>query len=210
MLIASELEEGLRMNTAMVKQLCSTDRIKGEAKYCAPFDFDPSHTLVLYTNHLPKVGAKDAGIWRRLIVIPFQAKIEGKADRKNFAKDLLDQAGGAILSWMIEGAEKIIRSEFHLDRPPCVDAAIGQYRSDNDWLAHFLDECCLQEPTLSEKSGELYTRYRKFCANTGEYTRSTTDFYAALTAEGFERRKTARGILVEGLHLKPWEEPDWQ
>ena len=210
MLIASELEEGLRLNTAMVKQLCSTDRIKGEAKYCAPFDFDPSHTLVLYTNHLPKVGATDAGIWRRLIVIPFQAKIEGKADRKNFTKELLDQAGGAILSWMIEGAEKIIASQFHLLRPPCVEAAIGQYRSDNDWLAHFLDERCLLEPTLSEKSGELYTQYRKSCAETGEYTRSTTDFYAALAAEGFEKRKTSRGILVEGLHLKPWEKPAWQ
>ena len=34
--------------------------------------------------------------------------------------------------------------------------------------------------------------------------------YAALAAEGFEKRKTSRGILVEGLHLKPWEEPAWQ
>ena len=46
-------------------------------KYKDPFSFVPSHTLVLYTNHLPKVGAIDAGTWRRLIVIPFNAKIEG-------------------------------------------------------------------------------------------------------------------------------------
>ena len=42
-----------------------------------PFHFDPSHTLVLYTNHLPKVSANDDGTWRRLIVIPFNAKIVG-------------------------------------------------------------------------------------------------------------------------------------
>ena len=42
-----------------------------------------SHTLVLYTNHLPKVGANDDGIWRRLIVIPFNAKIAEKSDIKN-------------------------------------------------------------------------------------------------------------------------------
>ena len=45
----------MRLNTAVVKQLCSTDEIQAEKKYKDPFSFVPSHTLVLYTNHLPKV-----------------------------------------------------------------------------------------------------------------------------------------------------------
>lgn len=76
-LIASELEEGTRLNTATIKQLCSTDQIYGEKKYKDSLSFTPSHLTVLYTNHLPKVGATDPGTWRRLIVIPFNAKIEG-------------------------------------------------------------------------------------------------------------------------------------
>ncbi|WP_308682133.1 phage/plasmid primase, P4 family [Stomatobaculum longum] len=55
LIIASEMEEGMRLNTATVKQLCSTDEIQAEKKYKDPFSFVPSHTLVLYTNHLPKV-----------------------------------------------------------------------------------------------------------------------------------------------------------
>lgn len=61
LLIAAELEEGMRLNTSNVKQLCSTDEIYAEKKYKAPFSYIPSHTLVLYTNHLPKVGAIDKG-----------------------------------------------------------------------------------------------------------------------------------------------------
>ena len=76
MIIAAELEEGMRLNTSNVKQLCSTDEIYAEKKYKAPFSYVPTHTLVLYTNHLPRVGAIDQGTWRRLIVIPFNAKIE--------------------------------------------------------------------------------------------------------------------------------------
>ncbi len=45
-----------------------------------PVVFNPSHTLVLYTNHLPKVGAIDSGTWHRLIVVPFNAHIVGKND----------------------------------------------------------------------------------------------------------------------------------
>ena len=56
LIISSEMEEGMRLNTAVVKQLCSTDEIQAEKKYKDPFSFVPSHTLVLYTNHLPKVG----------------------------------------------------------------------------------------------------------------------------------------------------------
>ena len=52
MLIAAELDEGMRLNTSLVKQLCSTDSVQAEKKYKDPFHFTPSHTLVLYTNHL--------------------------------------------------------------------------------------------------------------------------------------------------------------
>lgn len=109
LIIASELEEGTRLNTGMVKQLCSVDAIEAEKKYKDPFHFDPSHMLVLYTNHLPKVTANDDGTWRRLIVIPFNAKIKGKSDIKNFSDYLFENAGPAILSWIIEGAETAIK-----------------------------------------------------------------------------------------------------
>ena len=69
-----------------------------------PFSFTPCHTLILYTNHLPKVGANDPGTWRRLIVVPFGARIEGNGDHKNYADYLFENAGEAILSWIIEGA----------------------------------------------------------------------------------------------------------
>ena len=52
LVIAAELEEGMRFNTSNIKQLCSTDEIYAEKKYKEPFKFEPTHTLVLYTNHL--------------------------------------------------------------------------------------------------------------------------------------------------------------
>lgn len=75
---------------------------------------------MLYTNHLPKVGATDDGIWRRLIVIPFKAKIEGTKDIKNYADYLFRHCGGACLKWIIEGAEMIIREKYILNPPQCV------------------------------------------------------------------------------------------
>ena len=132
--------------------------------------------LVLYTNHLPKVGANDDGIWRRLVVIPFNAKITGKSDIKNYADYLFEHAGPAIMSWIIEGAKRAIDKNFHTTLPDVVEAAIQAYREDNDWLGQFLEECCEIDPSYKEKSGELYQAYRAHCMQNGEYIRSTTDF----------------------------------
>ena len=205
LIIASELEEGMRLNTSIVKQLSSTDEIEAEKKYKDPFKFEPSHTLVLYTNHLPRVGANDDGTWRRLIVIPFNAKIEGRSDIKNYADYLVVNAGPSITGWIIEGAKKAIDANFHFTVPSCVKDAIEAYRENNDWLASFFEDCCEIDQTYQQKSGEFYQEYRAYCGRNGEYTRSTTDFYTALVAAGFERRKTKKGVFVHGLRLKEEE-----
>ena len=202
LIIASELEEGMRLNTAMVKQLCSTDDIYAEKKYKDPFSFTPSHTLVLYTNHLPRVGASDEGTWRRLIVIPFNAVIQSTQDKKNYSEYLFREAGEYILRWIIEGAQEVISRDFNISLPSVVKQAIRAYRDNNDWFANFLEECCDVDKTYTQKSGELYTEYRAYCMRNGEYTRSTTDFYTALDLAGFMKHKTNKGSVISGLRLK--------
>ena len=202
LVIAAELEEGMRLNTSIVKQLCSTDEVSAEKKYKDPFKYVPTHTLVLYTNHLPRVGASDDGTWRRLVVIPFNAKIHGNSDIKNYADYLVKNAGGAILAWIIEGAQKALKNKFTLSVPQVVQDAITQYRDNNDWLSIFIEDCCEVDCALTEKSGDLYQEYRAYCMRNGEYARSTTDFYTGLETAGFTRKKTKAGNVVLGLRLK--------
>lgn len=202
LLIAAELEEGMRLNTGMIKQLCSVDEISAEKKYKDPFSFTPSHTLLLYTNHLPKVGGTDEGTWRRIIVIPFHKKIAPKKDIKNYAQYLAEHAGGAIIKWIIEGAQKVIADDYRTEPPKSVSDAIEAYREANDWMSHFLEERCETDDAFEEKSGALYQEYRSFCASAGEYTRSTTDFYTELEKRKFRRVKRKDGVHVAGLRIK--------
>lgn len=205
LVIAAELEEGTRMNTSTVKQLSSTDEVYAEKKYKDPFSFIPSHMLVLYTNHLPKVGAIDAGTWRRLIVMPFNARIVGKSDIKNYADYLFQNAGEAVLAWIIEGAKRVIDLDFKFPLPAVVEQATAKYREENNWLDHFLTECCEVDPSYSARSGEVYQAYRSYCNETGDYFRSTAEFYTALETEGFTRRRTRSGNLINGFRLKTRE-----
>ena len=86
--------------------------------------------------------------------------------------------------------------------PKAVINSVKSYREANDWLGHFINESCVVGEKLSEKSGELYSKYRAYCLQNLEYTRSTTDFYAALNQAGYERKRTNKGNFIMGLSLK--------
>ena len=201
LVIAAELEEGQRLSTSILKQITSTDEIQGEKKFKDPAKFIPSHTCVLYTNHLPKVGASDAGTWRRLIVIPFTAKFEDSGDTKNYADYLVREAGPAVLSWIIEGAERVIDKRYHLTRPQCVQDAIDEYRRDNDWLNIYLTERCELDGNARVKASELYDDYRCYCDRVGEYTRSQAELCKALVGAGFDRKRMNNGWNFFGLRV---------
>lgn len=69
-------------------------------------------------------------------------------------------------------------------------------------MGHFINECCDVDPSFTEKSGELYQKYREYAAQNGEFTRQNGDFNSALENAGFSKRKTNKGAFIYGLKLK--------
>ena len=106
------------------------------------------------------------------------------------------------MQWIIEGAEKVIRANYDLPLPACVQAAVAAYRDANDWLGNFISECCETGESYRQKSGELYLAYREYCQRTGEWMRSNHDLVAALENIGFERKMASCGVFILGLRLK--------
>ena len=201
LVIAKELDENQTLSTSMVKQICSTDPILGERKFKAPFFFIPSHTAILYTNHLPNVKSVDNGIWRRLTVIPFDRKIPANVDIKNYTEYLIKNAGPAILSWIIEGAQKAYQLDFNFPMPKVVETATAKYREDNDWIGDYIDSRCVIGNGVHCGSGELYDDYKDFCQKNGEFPKGAKSFYAALETKGFTRRKTNKGKFLYGIGI---------
>lgn len=207
LIIAAELDEGKRLDAGTLKTLSSTDPIRAEKKYREPFDFFPSHSLVLYTNHLPKVGSRDEGTWDRVIVIPFNARFrDTKTEIKDYASVLFKQCGGAALSWAIEGARRYIENGYRIELPECVRKAIDDYKNENDWLSAFIESRCYVNPQCRATASDLYRAYRDYCDKMGEFPRHSSEFKKALEGIGIEHKKTSAGMVFRGVRLKDWEE----
>ena len=202
LVIAGELEEGRRLSVATVKKVCSTDRITIEEKYKAPETITPSHTLCLFTNHLPRVGSTDPGTWRRLIVVPFRATIPTQGSRSNYGDILVQEAGPSILAWAIEGAVNFARNGYQLQTPDVVEEVTEAYRGQEDWVGNFLSECCTLEPGAWIPASNLYRRYREWAEGAGDYVRRLPDFNTALENRGLAKKRTKTCNVWQGVGMQ--------
>lgn len=200
--VASEIEEGARLDEAILKRLCSTDSISANPKYRDPFTFTPSHSLIMCTNHLPRVGSMDSGTWSRIAVVPCRGNFRGqRGEVKDYCSFLVENAGGAALAWMIAGAEKFIANGCALTPPQCVVDEVQKYRAKSDWLGQFIAEQCEVGKDFTVKASDLQLAYRTYCDETGEYCRRSNDFKTALEAAGFKWHKGKLGATYTGLRL---------
>lgn len=187
LVIAGELEEHQRLSTSTLKQLASTDKLTIEEKFKQPETVKQTHTLVLFTNFLPRVGSTDNGTWRRLLVIPFNAVISEQDSVQNYAETLVEKAGGAVLGWAIQGAVDFIESGFKLVIPDVVSMATEEYQDRENWLENFINERCVREPNARVGARDLYNEYRRWAQDAGEYVRRETDFATAMEAAGYQK-----------------------
>ena len=196
--VCGELEEGQRLSVQTLKRLASTDPLTIEEKYKSPETVTPTHHICLFSNFLPRVGSTDNGTWRRLSVISFNQKMpSGKDDIVNYADKLAKEAGGAILTWAIKGAQHFIANGCHLNPPQSVSAATIDFKRRENWFDNFISESCTVDHSASIRCGVLYSYYKDYAAQTGDYCRRLTDFNAAMEMAGFKQ-------VTRGGNKKYW------
>lgn len=179
--IAQETNEGSRLNGAMLKRLVSTDTMVAKKLYCNPFTFVPTHTLILSTNHLPVVSSNDNATWRRIDVLPFNAEIKDDKKITDYSGMLVNECGGEILQWCVEGAMKFYEAGCSIKiKPEAALRAKKEYRENEDWLLRFVSDCVLDKPAGKLTHESLYDAFGAWCRSEGLKERSSIALSKAL------------------------------
>ncbi len=138
--LAAEPEEGDRLQEGMIKEMTGGEPILVRQLHSDFIEVRPHFKLTISGNHKPDIRGTDDGIWRRVLLVPFDVQIpEPERDEKLVDKLWEERAG--ILNWLIEGL--IAYLEGGLQEPPQVLDATQEYRADSDPIGTFLGECCV-------------------------------------------------------------------
>lgn len=210
MVTCGETEPGKRISIARLKRLASNDPMRGEVKYEMPFTFVPSHTICMYNNTLPIIQARDEGTWRRIVVIPFNApRFEGAEKDAQLAEKLLDECGGYILQWAIDGARRFYEAGENIEQlmPACIKAAIEKYRYERDAVDEFLEECCTPDTDGKTKAKDLYKAYAEWATSANvEYVLRMAEFNARIREKDYRCTKPQNVLTWSGIRFKTDDE----
>lgn len=204
----SETEKGRKFAEATMKRLVGGDPIEANFMHKNPITFDPSHTLVMLTNHLPAVSGDDPAVWRRILVVPFDVVIPPE-ERDGELPQRLKQAAAAVLAWAYAGW--LDYQKQGLNPPDAVRVRTEQYRADSDALGRFLNERAIPGQHGYVRARELYTAWSQWCHDAGmksDEVGSEVAFAASMKARGFEKKPRKIGAVWLGLMLTGSEEDE--
>jgi len=167
-----ELPADGTLNEERLKAISSGTQISARYMYQDYFAFMPTHTLFIATNYRPRVQQAQHALWRRLKLVPFTKTFRQPSDGDPSSLPIdaglrsrlqrgADQRD-AVLTWMIEGARRWYQNGI----PTCltVGDATDQWRTSEDVIKRFSNECLIYGNSQSTTAQELHDTFTEWCA----------------------------------------------
>ena len=205
-----EINSRRSLDLAKSKLLTGNDTVSARELYGKQTTFKPSWKIFMITNNRPNADANDFGIWRRLVLLPFERQFVENPTVENerlIDYDLPEKLKAefpGILAWAVRGCLKWQAEG--LQPPERVRAATTNYRAENDTIQQFIVDACLVMAGVRIRSGELYAAYQKFCTDEGLEPESQTAFSKQMKAR-FKAERTMSARWFIGISLKADENP---
>lgn len=224
LVICNEWEEGKYLNEPLIKILTGGgDKMAVRALYSNhTIEYSPEFLILLATNHKPNIASMDFGIWRRLLIIPFEVNFTdpehiGQRD-PHLEQYFKDHEGPGILNWMMEGyhmwREEGMGAESEATLPKKLYDIKKNFKQEMDTIGLFLqevttnyldnpDEITDEEVDLYRvKSAELYRAYKNWASENGQSPKGSKTFSQAILQRGFDKTRVGTGNGFKGIKIK--------
>jgi putative DNA primase/helicase len=152
---ANEGNAQVKLDMALLKSLASSDLLAGSHLYEREFTFQPSHKLIIATNHKPDLEV-DTAARRRVHLVPFDAEFTGAREDKGLEADLKKEAP-AIMALMVNGCMEW--QQMGLAAPERVTRATRQLFEELDPVGRFATERLAEDPASFLSTDELCAAY---------------------------------------------------
>uniref|UniRef100_UPI0035C7D143 DNA primase family protein n=1 Tax=Palleronia sp. TaxID=1940284 RepID=UPI0035C7D143 len=220
MVRASEPEQGTRLQEGVIKELTGGEPMLVRALHSDFVEVKPQFKLTISGNHKPDIRNTDDGIWRRILLIPFDVQIPEAERDPDLGKKLRAEAPG-ILNWMVAGLIDYL--EGGLQVPQAVQDATKEYREDSDPVGSFLAAACEVTGDGSDftRSSTIAAAFTFWMSDSGEspWTPTTIQKRMKARAKSYRDPRTGQtfspgkrsvagyvGIKISDMFAARWKE----
>lgn len=201
LVVSAEKRTVGKLSEDVLKLLAGQEPVTGSRKYERTRTFQPVCKVWLAANTLPRVDDVTDGFWRKVVLVPFTRRFAEHEQDHSLAEKLRHELAG-ILAWAVRGCLEWQQSGLAV--PATFREARDDWRSENDPLADFLDECP-RVPGERVLVGKLFEAYQAWCAEhtMPQIIKTTRTFSQVVQAHGIEKTHTKHGKAFLDIGFPP-------
>lgn len=206
LVLASEPEVGAKFSASMIKKMTGDGIMKVRGLHKGFVSFMPQFKITLSFNNKPLVRDPTDGMWRRLLLVPFEQRFF-TADKMEPGGKLLDpglerrleKELPGILNWVLDGYR--MWREGGLQVPEKIRAATAAYRAESNPVREFIDDWCELKPDASIQAKRLYDAFVEWNGAGAAGAMSQTTFGYKIKDMGINKERGRTGVVYEGIQL---------
>lgn len=196
---ATESGHTHRLDEALLKLYTGGEEVSPRMLYqSAPVVYRPQFSLLMSTNHLPRLEGSDVGFWRRFLKFGFDYTIPEPDQDARMLSRLMPELSG-VLNWALEGYRQWM--EIGLEPPLSVQMGTAEYRADIDIIGQFIDERLVAVKGAQTPMSDVYADYQVWAAAMGiGHPLGSNNLSARLKEHGLKRAKdgaSRRSLLLD-------------
>lgn len=160
---------------AVLKQLVGGDVTTTDRKFKDLLQWRPTTKLLVLSNDRPRFADKSDGIWRRLMILPFNVVVPRERQIPHLGQQLLIEEASGILRWAVTGLREL-RATGRFVEPALSRKYIDIAREEDDALAEFVRATWESDRDASVTCAEAFMTYESWAMANGEKPVSSSDF----------------------------------
>ena len=196
-----------KVNSEVFKAIVSGDTVEVNRKYKDAISVKIHTKLVLLFNSLPDCDDLTYGYFRKILIIPFNQRIQ-KEDIDVSLIDKLKEELPGIFHWAIRGLNRLQKNNYKFSDCEASNVALSKYKEELNPVTIFFDENYAFRNGLSVKRSDIYKSYYNYCINNSIDVLSCQKFWQCLKAyfadknQPFDLKKIKGNDYVKNITLK--------
>lgn len=196
--VVAEPNRNHKLDTSLLKQITGEKAIYLRGLYSGGSEVDIECVIFMTANFMPFAEAQDAGMWRRIRVIPFERQFSAEEINPHMTEELLAESPG-ILNLLLAGLADYQRQG--LNPPKKALDATTALKQDADSFAVFVAECCILSHGQPTELKALWARYQAWSKANPKFPTMSKREFAHRLEERFERKTRGHLPIYIGVSL---------
>lgn len=155
----NEVKDANGVNTENLKAIISGDNLTIDIKHKEPIDYKSICKLIFLVNSLPNTSDLTHGYFRKILIVPFNRKFEGKDKDVNLFEKIKKSEMSGILNWALAGLKRLRANDYRFTESAAINELLDKYQEEQNPVIRFVKDMFVVDEKNKISRKDIFSKY---------------------------------------------------